>query len=75
MGAVFAHLLLMMTLIAGAERIAMMSRQNSNADKNGFIEVLQEFRKEPLPEPVWMLHEAGTILDDTWNPSGEENRE
>ena len=38
------------------------------AENQGIMELLQELGKEPPPEPVWMLHEAGTILDDTWKP-------
>nr|CDS21972.1 netrin receptor unc 5 [Echinococcus granulosus] len=46
----------------------------SKATENeGIVELLQELRKEPPPEPVWMLHEAGSILDDTWNPTVQES--
>lgn len=46
----------------------------SKATENeGIVELLQELRKEPPPEPVWMLHEVGSILDDTWNPNAQDN--
>ncbi|KAL5105565.1 hypothetical protein TcWFU_008981 [Taenia crassiceps] len=44
----------------------------TNEDE-GIVELLQELRKEPPPEPVWMLHEVGSILDDTWDPTAQDN--
>lgn len=35
---------------------------------NEIEQLIQELRKEPLHEPMWMIHEAGNVLDETWKP-------
>lgn len=43
------------------------------AKDHGIEQIIQEFRKEPPPESIWMIHEAGNILDETWKPSPQDN--
>ncbi|VDO09258.1 unnamed protein product [Rodentolepis nana] len=43
------------------------------AKNHGIEQLIQEFRKEPPPESIWMIHEAGHILDETWEPPLQDN--
>nr|CDS30354.1 expressed protein [Hymenolepis microstoma] len=43
------------------------------AKNHGIEQLIQEFRKEPPPESIWMIHEAGNILDETWEPPPQDN--
>ncbi|VDD74767.1 unnamed protein product [Mesocestoides corti] len=56
--------------------LALSAEPTAAKIKEGELnELLQELSKEPPPETVWMLHEEGNILDDTWNPSTPDNGE
>lgn len=44
-------------------------RGNDEEDATGeFDRALQQLRRQSSPDPVWMIHQPGNILDDTWSP-------
>ena len=48
---------------------------SGSTENQGIVELLKEIGKEPPLEPVWRLHEPGSILDDTWKPITPDNGE